>query len=149
MFSFSFFKSEISLSEINSIRSYQISSFLLRFLFSRMRSCLFKSSTILVNHCSWAFRFSTDLSRPTTSPAISFPRPKCKNWFSQDEDSGYRILRDPAGNVRKSHCIPQESTESGSSIPVRTFFQWKMVRNHRKNSQKVPAGILLPLSGAF
>jgi hypothetical protein len=42
---------------------------------------------------------------------------------TQDEDSGHRILRDPAGKVCKSHRILQESTGSGSSIPAGTFFR--------------------------
>ncbi len=40
---------------------------------------------------------------------------------SQDEDSGHRILRDPAGKMRKSRRIPQESTGNGSSIPAGSF----------------------------
>ena len=65
--------------------------------------------------------------------------------FSKDEDSGHRILRDPAGNVRKSHRIPQESTGSGSSIPAGTFsreflrvpcaFLWETVGNQRSFSR--------------
>jgi hypothetical protein len=35
---------------------------------------------------------------------------------TQDEDSGHRILRDPAGKIRKSHRIPWESTENSSEM---------------------------------
>ncbi len=51
-------------------------------------------------------------------------------FYAQDEDSGHRILRDPAGKIWKSHRIPWESIGNGSSIPAGSFWNFFPVNSY-------------------
>jgi hypothetical protein len=82
-------------------------------------------------------------------------------FYTQVDDSGHRIPRDPAGKMRESHRILQENTGyrwnmeavlrpeiarifSGGFLSTSCAFRQKPAGNHRKKSENFPAGILLP-----